>query len=120
MFSAILYDTEININVTEEWIYLHFVLIMSLILIFVNSIKSLLKAQRIYDELIQIIISKNEYLTFPLVTITTVNQQKIEGKIENYFDEKIITIITNEKVIFLKWDEVITVEIQCNEIDKLL
>lgn len=79
-------------------------------LIFLLSIKDLLNAGKKYDSYIKGMICEKNNNNFPLIKITTKNQKKFQGKIENIFQENIVSLIAENKIYFILWDDIATIE----------
>jgi len=81
----------------------------------INSIILFRKANRVHNEFIKIYLSKKYFEFFPTITITTENQ-KISGKIENFFKSKTISIISEDSKIYFEWTSIKSLQIENSDI----
>jgi len=98
-----------KIIISENPFSILLLVIISFILI--NSIVLFRKANRIYNEMIKIHLSKKYFESFPIITITTENQT-ISGKIENFFKNKTISIISGDDRVYFEWTAIKLIQIK--------
>jgi hypothetical protein len=91
-----------------------FIILVSIFLI--NSILLFRKANRVHNEFIKIYLSKKYFDLFPTITVTTENQ-KISGKIENFFKSKTISIISKDAKIYFEWTSIKSLQFENSDID---